>query len=35
MVFVGVFVIAVFGIAMDRGLYLINRRVDSWRGADA
>lgn len=35
MVFVGVFVIAIFGIGMDRGLYFLNRRVDSWRGLDA
>jgi ABC-type nitrate/sulfonate/bicarbonate transport system permease component len=35
MVFVGVIVIAVFGIIMDRSLYVLNRRVDSWRGSDA
>jgi ABC-type nitrate/sulfonate/bicarbonate transport system permease component len=34
MVFVGVFIIAGFGIVMDRGLFFLNRRVDSWRGAD-
>lgn len=35
LVFVGVFIIAAFGIAMDRGLYLLNRRVDGWRGTNA
>ena len=32
LVFVGVFIIAAFGITMDRGLYFLNRRVDAWRG---
>jgi len=31
-VFVGVFVIAAFGIIMDRGLFAISRYVDRWRG---
>ncbi|GAB4068545.1 ABC transporter permease [Ancylobacter sonchi] len=32
-VFVGVFLIALFGIAMDRGLYALSRRLDSWKTA--
>jgi len=35
LVFVGVFVIAVFGIIADRTLYYLNLRVDSWRGVNA
>jgi ABC-type nitrate/sulfonate/bicarbonate transport system permease component len=34
-VFVGVVIIAAFGIAMDRSLHYLNRKVDSWRLNDA
>ena len=34
-VFVGVAIIAIFGIVMDRALYYLNRRVDGWRLNDA
>lgn len=34
-VFVCVFVIATFGIIMDRALLALNKHFDSWRGADA
>lgn len=34
MMFVGVVVIAVFGIVMDRSLYFLNQRFDSWRNTD-
>ena len=34
LVFVGVFVIAAFGITADRALYYLNLRVDSWRGVN-
>jgi len=30
-VFVGVVIIALFGIVIDRGLHYMNRKVDSWR----
>jgi len=35
LVFVGVFVIASFGIVADRALYYLNLRVDAWRGVNA
>ncbi|KAA0970895.1 ABC transporter permease [Aureimonas fodinaquatilis] len=31
-VFVGVFIIAAFGIIMDRSIYALSRRLDAWRG---
>lgn len=34
-VFVGVLIIAAFGIAMDRSLYYLSRRFDAWRLNDA